>query len=350
MTIDVSGAKNVLIIRTDHLGDLLLSTPLIRTLRSLMPGRRFVLVSSPANAGALNGWDALDGELVFDPSWSLARKCKFLIELRRTRWDLCLTLAPRTRSYVLGWLSGAPLRTGIVYARRVLVRLLARLWLTHPVVVDSRTLLETGRPVPHEVVQLARIAAQFSLSTIHPGPLEFPLDPTDVAWARGWLTSRPNSLIGIHGAAKWLSGGWTAVDFLDLVRAIAALCPDAKVALTFGPGDTALQEAVKTSLASAPISGVLLPGQLTISRWAGLFSLCRVIISPDTGSLHLAVALGRPVVAMYEPGNFLHCSSQWAPWQVPCAVTRRESPTITLPRVVDETRRLLEISTPEVPV
>ncbi len=93
MTIDVSGAKNVLIIRTDHLGDLLLSTPLIRTLRSLMPGRRFVLVSSPANAGALNGWDALDGELVFDPSWSLARKCKFLIELRRTRWDLCLTLA-----------------------------------------------------------------------------------------------------------------------------------------------------------------------------------------------------------------------------------------------------------------
>ena len=353
MPINSSGVRNVLILRTDHLGDLLLSTPLIRSLRSALPGCRFVLVSSPANAGALQGWDAIDGELVFNPAWSLARKREFIVGLRRTRWDLCLTLSPRTRSYLLGWLSGAPQRTGIIYSRRVLVRLFAPLWLTHPVIIDSRTLIEAGLPVPHEVLQLARIAGQFGLPEIDPGPLEFPLDPGEVTWAREWIANdndgRSGALIGIHGAGKWLSSGWTVTDFLDLVRSVATLRSDIRVVLTFGPGDAALQKAVEAALKSAPISGVLLPGQLPVSRWAGLLHLGSVIITPDTGSLHLAVALGRPVVAMYEPGHFLHCSTQWAPWKIPHAVVCRSTPADTLGCLSGEALRLLELSETEAP-
>ena len=351
-TIDSTGIKNVLILRTDHLGDLLLSTPLLRRLRSALPGRRFVLVSSPANAGALSGWDAIDEELVFDPAWPLSRKLRFICELRRTPWDLCLTLSPRTRSYVLGRLSGAPLRTGIIYPRRVLVRLLGRLWLSHPVYINSRPLIEAGQPVQHEVLQLFRIAGQLGLPEAAPGPLEFPLDPAEAAWAGGWLADndacdRSVALIGIHGAGKWLSGGWTAENFLALVRTLANLRPDIRVVLTFGPGDTELQATVETALASDPVPGVLLPGQLPVARWAALISHCKVLVTPDTGSLHLAVALGRPVAALYESRNFLHCSSQWAPWQVPHAVVCRESPTATLPRLADETLRLLALSKTE---
>ena len=105
-----ASVRNVLILRTDHLGDLLLSTPLIRTLRTALPGRRFVLVASPANSEALTGWDGLDEILVFDPQWPLLQKWRFARELGREPWDLCLTLSPRTASYALGWLSGAPVR------------------------------------------------------------------------------------------------------------------------------------------------------------------------------------------------------------------------------------------------
>ena len=354
MPIDCSGVRNVLILRTDHLGDLLLSTPLLRRLRTALPGRRFVLVSSPANAGALTAWDAIDEELVFDPAWSLARKREFIVGLRRTPWDLCLTLSPRTRSYVLGWLSGAPLRTGIIYPRRVLVRLLGRLWLSHPVYINSRPLIEAGQPVQHEVLQLFRIAGQLGLPEAAPGPLEFPLDPAEAAWAGEWLANnvacgRSGALLGIHGAGKWLSGDWTTDNFLTLVRTLANLRPDIRVVLTFGPGDTELQATMETALAAEPIPGVLLPGQLPVARWAALLSHCKILITPDTGSLHLAVALGRPVVALYETGNFQHCSSQWAPWQVPCAVVRRTSPAATLACLSGEALRLLELSETEDP-
>ena len=350
--------QNVLILRTDHLGDLLLSTPLIRTMRTALPGRRFTLVASPANAGALDAWNAIDEVRVFDPAWPWRRKREFVRELRQTRWDLCLTLSPRTPSYLLGWLSGAPLRAGIIYSRRVMARFFSPWWLTHPVVLDVDELLAAGQSVPHEVKQLAKIAEKLGLPVSEPGPLEFPLDPDELVWAAVWLqenaaafsvnrSENPSahipSIVGIHGAGKWLSQGWTAQDFLALVRSIVLMRPDTKVLLTFGPGDTALQTAVEAALAQKPCPAVLLPGQLPIARWAALLSLCTVVISPDTGSLHLAVALGCPVVAMYEAGTFLHCSAQWAPWQVPYGVVRRGIPAETLPLLVGEALRLIEL-------
>ena len=344
-TVDFSRVKNVLILRTDHLGDLLLSTPLIRAMRTALPGRRFILVASPANAGALNDWDAIDEIRVFDPAWPLARKWEFVQDLWKTSWDLCLTLSPRTPSYLLGWLSGAPVRSGIIYSRRLLARLFSPLFLTHAVVINVDERLAAGLPIPHEVEQLAEIPKKLGLLERTPGPLEFPLNSTEITWAEEWLVKNGlhnnTDLIGIHGAGKWLSQGWTVDDFLSVVRSVAALRPDSKILLTFGPGDAALQTAVASALATDPIPAILLPDRLSVARWAALFSLCDVVISPDTGSLHLAVAVKRPVVAMYEADTFMHCSSQWAPWRVPHALVRRGTPAATIPLLVGETLRLL---------
>ena len=340
--------RDVLILRTDHLGDLLLSTPLIRTLRKALPGRRFVLVASPANREALVGWDVIDEVRVFDPKWPLLQKWRFAKELGRERWDLCLTLSPRTPSYLLGWLSGAPLRAGIIYSRRIIARLLSPMWLTHPVVVSVDEQLAQGQAVPHEVVQLAGIAAVLGLPAEKPGPLEIPLGKAERNWAAEWLQQQqsPTTLVGIHGAGKWLAQGWTAPDFFQLAQQVLSGCQSAasgtvKLLLTFGPGDRELESAVLQALDQQPNPGFLLPGQLPIPRWAALTSRCDVVISPDTGSLHLAVAVRRAVVAMYESESFLHCSSQWAPWRVPHAIVRRTAPAATTAAIVAETVRLL---------
>ena len=352
--VDWDAVRNVLILRTDHLGDLLLSTPLIRQLRSALPGRRFTLVTSPANSGALSDWDAIDDTRLFDPKWPLLQKWRFARELGREPWDLCLTLSPRTASYLLGWLSGAPLRAGIIYSRRILARLLSSLWLTHPVIVSVDEKLSENQPIPHEVVQLAGIAAALGLADVEPGALEIPLGQTELNWADEWLreqdpkfsTKHSPTLIGIHGAGKWLSHDWTSSDFLQLVQKVLAGCKTAghhsvKLLLTFGPGDRELESSILQALQQQPIPNLLLPGQLPVPRWAAMTSRCDLVISPDTGSLHLAVAVGCPVVALYEAASFLHCSTQWAPWQTPHAIVRRTTPAATIPVLVAETVRLL---------
>ena len=352
--VDLSSVRNVLILRTDHLGDLLLSTPLIRTLRTALPGRRFVLVASPANQEALLGWDGIDEIRLFDPKWSLRQKWQFARALGREQWDLCLTLSPRTPSYLLGYLSGAPIRSGIIYSRRILARLLSPLWLTHPVIVSVDEKLDENQPIPHEVMQLAGVAAALGLADAEPGPLEIPLGLAELNWAEEWLqkqdpkfsASQSPTLIGIHGAGKWLSHGWTSNDFLQLVQKVLAGCKTAghhsvKMLLTFGPGDRELESSILQALQQQPIPNLLLPGQLPVPRWAAMTSRCDLVISPDTGSLHLAVAVGCPVVALYEAASFLHCSTQWAPWQTPHAIVRRTAPAATIPVLVAETLRLL---------
>lgn len=345
----LDAVRNILILRTDHLGDLLLSTPLIRTLRTALPGRRFTLVVSPANAGALDNWDAIDEILLYDPRWSLAKKWRFARQLATgcggRPWDLCLVLSPRTPSYLLGWLSKATLRAGIVYSRRLLARLMSPFWLTHPVVMAVDEQLADHQPVLHEVRQLAAIAAALGLPANEPGPLEIPLAATDIAWSESWLADHEGPTLGVHGAGKWLSQGWTAEDFLQLLQTLAA--PQRRLVVTFGPGDRLLEQAVTEALAARPDPRILLPGPLSIPRWAALFSCCDLVISPDTGSLHLAVAVGRPVVAMYEAASFLHCSSQWAPWGTSHAMVRRTSPMATIPILLAEVLRLLAAAEPK---
>lgn len=340
---DLSTVRQVLILRTDHLGDLLLSTPLIRTMRAALPGRHFTLVASPANAGALSGWDALDEIRLFDPKWPFFRKLSFLRELRQVNWDLCLTLSPRTPSYLLGCLSGAPVRSGIIYSRRLAARLLSPLWLTHPVIMRIDEELSCGGHIPHEVEQLSRIAAALGVTT-PPGRLELPITTEDLAWARGWLAgvgAEGKRLIGVHGAFKWLSQGWTAGNFLALIRSMAVKLPDAKFLLTFGPGDAALEKMVENVLSAHPDNAILRPGRLSIPHWAALLSLCDAAVSPDTGSLHVAVAAGTPVVALYEADSYAHCSAQWAPWQVPHALVRRQSLRETQVAILDGLAQLL---------
>ncbi len=352
--VDLSSVRNVLILRTDHLGDLLLSTPLIRTLRTALPGRRFVLVASPANQEALLGWDGIDEIRLFDPKWPLRQKWQFARTLGQEQWDLCLTLSPRTPAYLLGYLSGATIRAGIIYSRRILARLLSSLWLTHPVIVSVDEKLAENQPIPHEVMQLAGVAAALGLADVEPGPLEIPLGQLELNWAANWLqeqdpkflASQQPTLIGIHGAGKWLSHGWTSNDFLQLVQKILSGCKTAghdavKILLTFGPGDRELESSVLQTLQQQPIPNLLLPGLLSVPCWAALTSHCDLVISPDTGSLHLAVAVGCPVVALYEAASFLHCSTQWAPWQTPHAIVRRTTPAATIPVLVAETVRLL---------
>ena len=341
--VDFAKVRNVLILRTDHLGDLLLSTPLIRKLRTALPDRRFTLVASPANAQALAGWDAVDEILVYDARWPLRQKWRFLQELRLTSWDLCLTLSPRTISYILGRLSGAPVRAGLVYSRRILVRLLRPLWLTHAVVSQVDERVAAGEKVPHEVLQLDAIGRAIGLPADLPGPLEVPLQPAAQLWAQEWLAAQgapAAGMVGIHGAFKWPTNGWSTADFLFMVQTIRDLPGVNRVLLTFGPGDKELQAEVESFLAKEPDPALLLPGQLPLPRWAALVSHCEAVVSPDTGSLHLAVALGKPIVALYEARKFDHCSSQWSPWQVERAIIRRESPAVTIPLIAREVQRL----------
>jgi len=336
--------NNILIIRTDHLGDLLLSTPLILNIRYGLPNSNITLVASPANVDALSGWDALDEIILYDSEWSLLRKIRFVARLRKIRWDLCLVLSPRTDSYILGALSAAPIRAGIIYSRRMLARLLSPLLLTAPLILHVDEALEAGTPVPHEVDQLLGLTDLIGLPATK-YPLSFPLQNDFTDWGKGCLNQAGLSdelVIGIHGAQKWLSEGWKPLDFFNMCCSVGNDIPGSSIIVTFGPGE--LQLAAEFEILTSHhnnLPQMIFINAPSIQHWAGLLAQCKIVVSPDTGSLHMAAAMKRPVVAIYDSKTFVHCSSQWAPWQVPHISICKQSPARTQTEIVDAIRKLL---------
>lgn len=308
--------QKVLILRTDKIGDLILSTPAIRNVREGLPSAQISLVATPYNAPVVDNSPHLDEVIEFDPEWSLVRKARFAYEMRSRQFDMAIVLSPRTPAYVLGWLSGAPIRAGIVYRRRLVVRALSPLLLTHSYIPDRGL---TSDRMPHEVTQTLALLREAGLPGVD-YPLQVYPTESDRIWAGNQLDDLEpgNSLIGIHLSGKWHAEGWKADNLLRLMQAILADVPGSRVIATHGIADEATAEPLKKLLAKSSLGGnIKLVGEMQFGQWASLFALCDIVISPDTGSLHLAAAVQRPVVALFSASTFEHCSRQWAPWCVP---------------------------------
>ena len=101
--------RRVAVLRLDKVGDLLLSTPAIRNVRSALPEAHINLITAPYNSQVLQGWDAIDELSIYDPAWPAPRKRRFTSDLRLRGVDACLVLSPIMDAYRLGYALRAPL-------------------------------------------------------------------------------------------------------------------------------------------------------------------------------------------------------------------------------------------------
>ena len=343
--------RKVLLLRMDRVGDMLLSTPAIRCVREAVPSAHLTLVASPYNAPVLRGWECVDEIRSYDTKWPRSRKQEFVRTLCGETYDLCLVLSSLMESYKLASRSRAKVRAGILYSRRIWSRMIGPQLLTHPMVVDIDGAVARRERVPHEVEQLLRLVQSVGLPA-RDRPLEVPLSTADSDWARAVIPGPADArvLIGLHLCEKWFSAGWTPLGLAVLVEQMLDAIPGSHIVITHGPWDADAAERLRPYLEgengsrtpSVLSQRVSLLGDLTFGRWAGVLSLCRVVLTRDTGSLHLAAALGRPVVAIYERGSFHHNAQQWAPWMIPHHSLESGQCSETSAEILRKTRSLLE--------
>lgn len=282
--------RRLLICRTDHIGDLVVSTPVLRAFRERLPQARICHLVAPASRGLVEGSGWADEVITPDQ----------LDRLRDFGADAAIGLSPRSATYGLLVKSGAPLRIGYTYAERPLSRLRCWWTLTHTWVTSLQKPLQLGLKVPHEAEVVAQFVEATGLGKVEIRP-EFPLDPELLAWGREAAQNRPV----LHFAPRWLESGWSLRDFLDLATQLAP------IVVTFGPQERTL---LPERLPELP--GVEWRGDMSLKQWAALLGGARALISTDTGAVHIAAAGGTPVVVVHLPQHQLLCSQQWYPWGV----------------------------------
>lgn len=305
----------VLIVRTDRIGDVVLSTPAIRAVRAAYPKGYVALMVQPATRPLVEGHPMLDEVITFDKEgihrtwvgmWRLAQ------QLRARRFDLALILHTTNRVLLLTWLAGIRHRVG--YARRLGALL-------------TRSLPYVKRlGERHELdytLDLVRFAEMTHSPDGCPDPpegypaqdrtLEIASQPEGQAPVEAWLREvgvRPEDrLLLLHPGASCPSKRWSPERFAAVADCLAETRAT-RIAVIAGPGEEGVADAVRRG-AKAPVLAP--PKPFTLAELPWLLKRAQCLVSNDSGPVHLACAVGTPVVAIFGRWGGGLSPTRWGP-------------------------------------
>jgi len=310
-------ARRLLCVRLDNLGDVLMMTPALRALREAVPQRELTLLGSPAGAAAAACIPELDGAIAWHCPWvhsdivpEVAGDLKLLAELQARQFDGAVIFTTYSQSALPAALLCrlAGIRLSLAYSRENPYRLLSHhLPETEP---------EGG--IRHEVQrQLDMVAAIGAVTENH--RLSF-----DIGTSARWKVASRLCRLGVDLDQPWL-----------LVQPGASAESRRYPAERFGQVATALYERLSLpivyvgssnehELIAAAMTATRAPcyslvGQLSLREWGAAVASARLVLANNSGAVHMAAAVGTPVVDLYALTNPQH-----RPWKVPCRVLSQD--------------------------
>jgi lipopolysaccharide heptosyltransferase II len=268
-------AERIGLVKLGAIGDVVNTLPLANRLRAGYPRARITWVIAPLSHALLEGHPCVDEFLVFDArqpaSWP-----GFVGELRARRFDLALDLQRLIKSGMIVRASGAPTRLGFDRAR-----------------CKERSHLFTNLRIPPNPAPGVTVAQYLEFADFLQLP---PQAPTWNLPLTPFVPARPGERrVVLNIGASWSSKLWANERWAELARALTQEL-GLSVHLSGGREDRAAAEAIARA-AGVPV--VSHAGEFTLRETAGLLASAELVISADTGPLHMAVALGRPVVALF---------------------------------------------------
>ena len=277
--------RRLLLIRLSSLGDILLMTPLLNLLRTTCPQAQIDVLVKAEYHDLLRAHPGITRLLIFDSRQSLLRTLR---SLRADRYDLALDLHCTPRSQLL--LRGLRAHRKLVYNKRVLRRaLLVRLgWNT----------LRRMTPVPELYAAPLRrlgLTGRLDPPTMHLDPESTKAMQAHIACSLPEASHQP--LLAVAPGARWPTKRWPVERFAEVTQELARE-KQAAVVILGGPDETQLARTLCDKLDVPVVNGA---GTLSLMNSAALLSRCRLLISNDSGLMHMATALRVPVVAIFGP-------------------------------------------------
>ena len=129
----------------------------------------------------------------------------------------------------------------------------------------------------------------------------------------------PKGFIQVHPASRWLFKTWTDAKNAAFLRALAA---DGHRVVVTGAPDAKEREIVGRIVSEAAVPVTDLSGKLSLREMAALSARARLFFGVDSAPMHIAAAIGTPVVALFGPSG----EHEWGPWRVPHRVVTSTHP------------------------
>ncbi len=293
-SLDIKQAQRILVKAPNWVGDALLCTPALTSLGKAFPHSQITILANPWVAPLLETHPRVSQTLIYDPrgehqSW-LARWQVFR-RLRRLHFELAVLFPNSFHAALIAFLSGIPQRVGYSTDGR-------RLLLTQAIPLKPASKFQHQAEYYLELVQAlgVEVAPQDK-------QLVLKLKPQDVQWAQEFLAEQDikasGPLIAIHPGAVKAGKRWPHQRFAQVGKELIERY-QAHLLLLGSGNERALLEQLKTQIG---LHGQTIVCGTSLTRVAALLERCRLFIGNDSGLMHLATAVGTPIVAIFGPGS-----------------------------------------------
>lgn len=285
--------RRILVVCTRQIGDVLLTTPMIRAARQRWPGARIDVLGFAGTLGMLRGNPDVASTIEVTPGSGWLRSLPLIARLWR-RYDLALVTQRSDRAHLYGWIA-ARRRAGLVPGNRSL-GWWKHLILQHAFVVNGE---ETHAAIEKLVLLSPWVGLPSRLDVVPTPPAALPSD-VEAALQPGFVVMHVPSI------ARFKQ--WPATHFRQVIADLTA--DGRQVVLTGSPSphDRAQVDAVLG--AGDPARVLDVAGRLDFAQLSGLLRRAALFIGPDTSVTHLAAAHALPLIALYGPTH----PQVWAPW------------------------------------
>jgi heptosyltransferase-2 len=297
-------AKKILVMRYRFIGDTVLTVPFLRNLRQAFPNARIDLMLEPFSGQVLQGCPYVDRIIPFEIKtihrYSKASQqnkaagyYRVWKQIRQERYDAAFVLKRSLSSALLVWAARIPRRIGFA--------------------TEGRTLLLTD-PVPyrheqHEVLNFLDCLSALNIPVssdaleLWPSP-ENDARVRDVLHNAGWTAN--DRKIVIQAAASLPAKQWPLERFAAIMNKLRERY-DARFIFMGAPGDLALYQELERL---GPFNGLNLCGTSSMYEDLSMYRACDLFFGVDSGPMHMAAAVGAPVVALFGPTD----DRKWGPW------------------------------------
>ncbi|MBU0759896.1 MAG: lipopolysaccharide heptosyltransferase II [Candidatus Omnitrophica bacterium] len=300
---DIAKVKRILIVRTDRIGDVVLSTPVITAVRAAFPEAYIAVMVSPQTREIVSGNPYLNEVIAYD---KISKHKEFLKTflfanwLRGKRFDLALILHSTIRINIICCLAGIPRRIG--YARGKMDFLL-----THRLEYVKRL----GEK--HEIEYSLDVLRSLGVKA-EPSPLVMPLKESVVKEADSLLfesgLKKDERFVVISPGASCVSRIWPSANFARLAD-ILKECFGLSTVLVSGPEEVKIGEKVRESMSSKP---VFLCGRTSLGVLAAVLKRASLLISNDSGPVHIACVVKTPVISIFSRKQKGLSPTRWGPY------------------------------------
>jgi ADP-heptose:LPS heptosyltransferase len=310
---------NILAVRNDRFGEFLLNIPALRALKEGYPGSKLTLVVNPYVRELAESIEFVDEIIPWDNrKHNLMEAFRFSRLLKQKRFGICVIFNSSKEFNIVSFLAGIPVRVG--YSRK---------WgflLTHT--IEDKKYLAQKHEVEYnlDLAGLIGAKAQNTKIALNLGDSNLPSE------------SIAEDAIAIH---PWTSDPvkqWPADKFVRLTDELA----DRGLNIFIIGSKEELEKS--RSYFSGLKNGVTdLTGQTTLKELAGLLKKCRLLVSCDSGPMHLAAAVGTPVIALFRNDLVGKTSKRWGPWgSNHCVIEKNNLSDISVDEVLNKVKEVLE--------